>query len=110
MLKNCVLPIVLTLMVTQTAQASDHTLRQIGQDRGSPTQFRASSFAKYQPKLASSIDAPISMVEFPTTGIQTQPQGQAAPSHSHRHTLRNLVIITVAVFAMCVVLASVAKK
>jgi len=103
--RNRVLPVVLTL-IAQTAQASNHTLLQIGQDRRAP----ASSFAEYQPEVAPSTNAtPTSTVEVPITGIQTQTKGQTASSGSHRHTLRNIVIITVAVFVMCVVLASAAK-
>jgi|GEM_PF-2155056 len=107
MLRNCVLPIVLTFMVTQAAQASNHTLLQIGQDRRSPAAY---SFAEYQPELASFPSPTLtSTVKVPITGIQTQPQGQTAPSHPYRHTLRNLVIIFVAVGVMYVVLGAAAK-
>jgi len=112
-----VFPVLLALLTTQTAHATDVVVLPFNYGASRTTEGHTYMFTTRQPPPPSVIQAVIAdsglapgSVDHAIAKAQTLPQSQASPSHPHHHTLRNIVIITVAVGVMVVVLAAAAKK
>jgi hypothetical protein len=104
--KHYTLPLLAALIATQVSQGADSALPSNGYRPGL-TALRSNALTANQPP---SRKVPIYEMASAATEAQAVPQNQSTANQTHRHTLRNIVIITVVVGVLIVVLAAAAKK
>jgi len=100
--------VLLAIIATQTAQAANDVVATSSYRWSLPTKDEV-DLPDFQDLPAKPVTDPRIRLELAGMDAQSLPQGQAPPSHSAHHTLRNILIIFVAVALMFVALGAAAK-